>query len=81
MAPEVVNVGQQVKEGKKKRDITGYDVSCDIWSAGVVLYALLYGQMPFRGVTVREIKEKIMAAGQLNAINKVVLKDSISESA
>lgn len=37
-----------------------YNKACDLWSAGVVLYAMLYGQLPFRGFSVREIKEKVL---------------------
>ena len=86
MAPEVIEAGQQQRNYEKlkkkstsKRKLKkpskeefGYGTACDIWSAGILLYALVYGQLPFRGVTVREIKEKI--------INKrvMMLKDGIS---
>ena len=39
MAPEMIN-----KTGKLR-----YNQSVDIWSAGVVLYTMIYGQYPFRG--------------------------------
>ena len=39
--------------------VVGYHRNCDIWSAGVLLYALIYGQLPFRGANVREIKNKV----------------------
>ena len=39
--------------------VVGYHRDCDIWSAGVLLYALIYGQLPFRGANVREIKNKV----------------------
>ena len=59
---------------KKKTPIVGYGLECDIWSAGVLLYALVYGNMPYRGVTVREIKEKILAENNKN----LILKDGVS---
>lgn len=32
----------------------------DVWSAGVVLYALLYGNFPFNGNTVEELERAIV---------------------
>ncbi|PFH37490.1 calcium-dependent protein kinase CDPK6 [Besnoitia besnoiti] len=44
MAPEVF-----------KRDVT---VKCDVWSAGVVMYFLLSGCLPFTGTSLEEVQEK-----------------------
>lgn len=67
MAPEVVETGdlrrQSNKTAKSRKkleslvaQIPGYGPECDIWSAGVLMYALVYGVMPFRGHSVKEIK-------------------------
>ena len=46
LAPEVVVQGE-------------YDERCDIWSIGVIMYILLYGEPPFVGDTNQEIMANI----------------------
>lgn len=46
----------------------------DIWSAGVVLYAMLYGTVPFKANNMTELQKIIMKA-------KYTLKDDISSEA
>ena len=45
---------------QKAVNVEGYGRECDIWSAGVLLYSLVFGIMPYRGGNVREIKDKIL---------------------
>lgn len=50
IAPEILNE-------------TGYDgKTADIWSMGVVLYAMLYGNFPFKAENVKDL-EKLIIAG------------------
>jgi len=41
-----------------------YGKSCDFWSIGVIMYAMLHGYLPFHG-TQAEMKEKILAGNYL----------------
>lgn len=53
----------------------GYEgFAVDIWSAGVVLYAMLYGTVPFKANNMSELQKLIIKA-------KYTLKDDISEEA
>lgn len=49
----------------------GYSFSVDIWSAGVVLFAMLYGTVPFKGNNMEELQKLIIKG-------KYTLKDDIS---
>ncbi len=53
----------------------GYDgFACDIWSAGIVLYAMLYGTVPFKANNMSEL-QKIIIRG------KYTLGEGISKEA
>lgn len=68
----------EIEENIKKieNEITGYSKKCDIWSAGVVMFAMLYGQLPFKGITTRDIKERI-----IDEKNEIMFFDSCSREA
>ena len=44
----------------------------DLWSAGVVLFAMLYGNVPFKGADMKELHKQILDADYQ-------LKDEISQ--
>jgi len=53
----------------------GYEgFAADIWSAGVALYAILYGTVPFKGNDMKSLQKQILKG-------KYVLKDDISMEA
>ena len=62
IAPEII----------RDRGYSGF--KADLWSAGVVLYAMLYGTVPFKANNMQALHKLILAA-------KYNLKDEISESA
>jgi len=40
----------------------GYDFKCDLWSAGVIAFALLAGELPFKGVSEKQVAKLIRNA-------------------
>ena len=62
IAPEII----------RDKGYTGF--KADIWSAGVVLYAMLYGTVPFKANNMQDLHKLILKA-------KYNLKDEISETA
>jgi len=62
MAPEVIECDLKLVSqiDWKRKYPQGYNKKCDIWSAGVVLFALLYGTFPFKGISLRDIKIDVL---------------------
>lgn len=52
----------------------GYGLNVDLWSAGVVLFAMLYGTVPFKAQTMNELHQLILKG-------KYVLKEDVSANA
>ena len=51
-----------------------YGFQADLWSAGVVLFAMLYGTVPFKAQNMNDLHRLIMKS-------KYTLKDDVSEEA
>lgn len=81
-------VSRQIQEGQMMREQCGtpayiapeilrnrgYTPNVDLWSAGVVLFAMLYGTVPFKAQTMEELHQLILKG-------KYLLKEDISEEA
>ena len=52
----------------------GYGLNVDLWSAGVVLFAMLYGTVPFKAHSMEELHDLILKG-------KYLLKEDISVEA
>jgi serine/threonine protein kinase len=52
----------------------GYGLNVDLWSAGVVLFAMLYGTVPFKAQSMEELHQLILKG-------KYLLKEDISQEA
>ena len=57
MAPELVTVKYGIVEEDK--ETPGYTHSCDLWSLGILAYALLSGRPPFYGKDDEELFDRI----------------------
>lgn len=59
---------------EKKKGVPYHGSSCDIWSCGVILYALLTGHLPFDDENIRLLLKKVK-------IGRYAMPDNISASA
>mmetsp|Transcript_7472 Transcript_7472/g.19291 ORF Transcript_7472/g.19291 Transcript_7472/m.19291 type:complete len:184 (-) Transcript_7472:24-575(-) len=61
MAPEVVgSKGAYTKREAEEMPRRKYDTKCDVWSAGIVMHALLTGSFPFVGDSQKGTLEAIV---------------------
>ena len=57
MAPEILSGGE-------------YNYKCDLWSIGIIIYRLIFGNMPYKGETENEILNNI------NNLGNKILKEA-----
>jgi len=57
-----------------------YDDKCDIWSAGVVLYLMVYGKYPFYDSNASSLAEKIVETDPIFDLKTIVSQNRISKS-
>ena len=67
MAPEVI----ELKEG------SNYDYKCDLWSLGIIIYELFFGDVPYKGINEHIILGQIEKK-KLNKTNDEKLDDLIN---
>jgi len=61
MAPEVVS-NKVIRTSAEKKVKRRYNLSCDIWSCGIILYEMLSGLSPFQGDNSKETMKNIKYA-------------------
>jgi len=82
--PPVKNCGTTGYTAPEVLSKQPYGKACDIWSVGVILFAMLFGYLPFHG-TQEEMKEKILACDykfskrtQISANAKSLIKEMLN---
>ena len=79
-APEILAGEISHKEISKEELNLKYQ-KADLWSLGVIIYRLYFGEFPYEGKTAREISNSIMKSdnSKLNEISDNDLKDLVKQ--